>query len=140
MGALVCGGRGKQSRKTPEEVRLAVAHERDLQSFADFELTENLSPRTMQSLAMTAEIIHGAPARYSFAPRGKDGHPFSLPLKTYDESIDVLRRSLDVSTVAELRRLPQIEQVCPRLAISPSLDGRRVTHPKKPRTAQMNHC
>ena len=79
---------------------LAVAYERDLCSFADLLLTEKLGPRTLQTLAMVAEVIHGTPvrfsdpARYSFALGGKDGHPFPVPLRTYDESIDVLRRSL----------------------------------------------
>jgi hypothetical protein len=82
---------------------LAVAYEKDLHSFADFLLTEKLGPRTLQTLAMLAEVIHGTPvrfsdpARYSFALGGKDGHPFPVPLKTYDESIDVLRRSLDAA-------------------------------------------
>ncbi|MGH9609058.1 MAG: hypothetical protein ACRD34_05225 [Bryobacteraceae bacterium] len=45
--------------------------------------------------------MHGAPcrfsdpARFSFALGGKDGHPFPVPLKTYDESLGVLRRALD---------------------------------------------
>lgn len=82
---------------------LAVTYERDLRNFADFLLTEKLGPRTLQTLALVAEVIHGTPvrfsdpARYSFALGGKDGHPFPVPLKTYDESIAVLRRSLDVA-------------------------------------------
>jgi hypothetical protein len=54
---------------------------------------------------MITEVIHGTPvrfsdpARYSFAHGGKDGHPFPVPLKTYDESIDVLRKSLDTAKV-----------------------------------------
>jgi uncharacterized protein len=80
---------------------LAVAHERELHDFSELLLTENLGPRTLQSLALVAEVIHGAPsrfsdpARFSFAHGGKDGHPFPVPLKTYDETIAVLRRSLD---------------------------------------------
>lgn len=80
---------------------LAVAHERDLRDFASLLLLEALGPRTLQSLALIAEVIHGAPsrfadpARFSFAHGGKDGHPFPVPLKTYDESLAVLRRSLD---------------------------------------------
>ena len=80
---------------------LAVAYERDLKSFADLLLVENLGPRTLQTLAMVAEVVHGTPvrfsdpARFSFALGGKDGHPFPVPLKTYDESIGVLRRALD---------------------------------------------
>jgi uncharacterized protein len=132
---------------------LAVAYERDLHSFADFLLTEKLGPRTLQTLAMVAEVIHGTPvrfsdpARYSFALGGKDGHPFPVPLKTYDESIDVLRRSLDAAKIdggdklEGFRRLnkfvdavetdlrPQADLpslVAHELALSPSLGGRSV--------------
>jgi hypothetical protein len=84
---------------------LAVAYERDLRGFADLLLVENLGPRTLQTLALVAEVIHGTPvrfsdpARFSFALGGKDGHPFPVPVKTYDESIAVLRRSLDAAKV-----------------------------------------
>jgi hypothetical protein len=84
---------------------LAVAYERELKGFADLLLVENLGPRTLQTLAMVAEVVHGTPvrfsdpARFSFALGGKDGHPFPVPLKTYDESIAVLRRSLDAAKV-----------------------------------------
>ena len=132
---------------------LAVAYEKDLHSFADFLLTEKLGPRTLQTLAMVAEVIHGTPvrfsdpARYSFALGGKDGHPFPVPLKTYDESIDVLRRSLDAAKVdggdklEGFRRLnqfvgevetdlrPQVDLpslVAHERALSPSLGGRSV--------------
>ncbi len=80
---------------------LAVAYERDLHDFAELLLLENLGPRTLQSLALVAEVVHGAPsrfsdpARFSFAHGGKDRHPFPVPLKTYDESLNFLRTSLD---------------------------------------------
>jgi hypothetical protein len=67
---------------------LAVAHAQDLQDFASLLLVEGLGPRTLQSLALIAEVVHGAPARFSdparfsFAHGGKDGHPFPVPLKT----------------------------------------------------------
>jgi hypothetical protein len=82
---------------------LAVAHEQQLRDFASLLLMENLGPRTLQSLALVAEVVHGTPtrftdpARFSFAHGGKDGHPFPVPLKTYDESIAVLRRALDAA-------------------------------------------
>jgi hypothetical protein len=82
---------------------LAVAYERDLHNFAELLLLEKLGPRTLQSLALVAEVIHGAPtrfddpARFSFAHGGKDGHPFPVPLKTYDESMNFLRAALDVA-------------------------------------------
>jgi len=43
---------------------LAVAYERDLRGFADLLLVENLGPRTLQTLAMVAEVIHGTPVRF----------------------------------------------------------------------------
>lgn len=90
---------------------LALAHERELNNFASLLLLEKLGPRTLQSLALIAEIVHGAPgrfsdpARFSFAHGGKDGHPFPVPLKTYDESISVLRRSLDAAKLGHTEKL-----------------------------------
>ena len=40
---------------------LAVAYERDLHDFAELMLLEKLGPRTLQSLALVAEVVHGAP-------------------------------------------------------------------------------
>jgi uncharacterized protein len=90
---------------------LAVAHEQELRDFASLLLVEGLGPRTLQSLALIAEVVHGAPsrfsdpARFSFAHGGKDGHPFPVPLKTYDESLAVLRRSLDAAHLGHTEKL-----------------------------------
>lgn len=135
---------------------LALAYEREFTDFASLLLLEKLGPRTLESLALVAEVVHGAPsrftdpARFSFAHGGKDGHPFPVPLKTYDESIAVLRRALDAAKLGDteklegFRRLERftraIETNCaPRAdfaaavaherAISPSLGGRTVKSP-----------
>jgi hypothetical protein len=90
---------------------LAAAYERDLRDFASLLLLENLGPRTLQSLALIAEVVHGAPtrfadpARFSFAHGGKDGHPFPVPLKVYDQSLSVLRRSLDQAKLGHTEKL-----------------------------------
>ncbi len=132
---------------------LAVSYDRQLRDFASLLLTDNLGPRTLQTLALVAEVIHGAPsrftdpARFSFALGGKDGHPFPVPLKTYDETLGVLRRSLDAAKLEhsekidgfkrldnlvrniERRYQPQadFERVLEHeRTISPSLDGRMV--------------
>ena len=132
---------------------LATAYRRELKDFADLLLVENLGPRTLQTMAMIAEVIHGTPirfsdpARFSFALGGKDRHPFPVPLTIYDESIGVLRRSVECARVAGaqktdgLRRLDRFvkaveERVQPEAifgevldyerAISRSLNGRSV--------------
>ena len=95
------------------------------------------------------------PARFSFALGGKDGHPFPVPLKTYDESIAVLRRSLDQAKldggvkIEGFRRLDRFVKVVEHEmepvadfdaairhehAISPSLDGRTVHDDKRQMT------
>ena len=90
---------------------LALAHDRELRNFADLLLVDGLGPRTLQSLALVAEVIHGAPsrfsdpARFSFAHGGKDGHPFPVPLHTYDETLAVLRRSLASAHLQETEKV-----------------------------------
>jgi hypothetical protein len=132
---------------------LAVAYERDFHQFTELLLLENLGPRTLQSLALIAEVVHGAPvrfadpARFSFAHGGKDGHPFPVPLKTYDESLNVLRMALEQAKVGDrgkldcFRRLERFVRaveagakpkadfaaaIAHENAISASLDGRSV--------------
>ena len=96
---------------------LAVSHEQKLRDFASLLLVENVGPRTLQTLAMIAEVIHGTPtrftdpARFSFALGGKDRHPFPVPLKTYDESIDILRRSLDAARVGDTEKLDGMKRL-----------------------------
>ena len=107
---------------------LATAYESQPKDFESLLLTPGLGPRTLQSLALVSEVIYGTPsrftdpARFSFAHGGKDGHPFPVPLKIYDESIRVLRDSIEKSKLGYkdksdcIRRLHQtalnIEKNC----------------------------
>jgi hypothetical protein len=80
---------------------LALAHEKQIDNFEDLLLLENVGPRAIQSLTLVSEIIHGTPsrftdpARFSFAHGGKDGHPFPVPTKTYDQTISVLQNAVE---------------------------------------------
>jgi uncharacterized protein len=144
---------------------LATAHERELHDFSELLLTEKLGPRTLQSLALVAEVIHGAPsrftdpARFSFAHGGKDGHPFPVPLKTYDETLSVLRRGLDAAKLnltektGGMKRLDEFvrnvedtrepvadfdEAIAHERAISKSLGGRTVMDDARQKRRQMD--
>ena len=144
---------------------LAIAYERDLREFAELLLLEKLGPRTLQSLALIAEVVHGAPsrfsdpARFSFAHGGKDRHPFPVPLKMYDESLNFLRTSLDkaklggTEKLSGFRRLesfvrnveselePQADFdaiIAHEKEISPSLDGRSVFDDKRKKQRQLS--
>ncbi len=80
---------------------LAAAAERGPTDFADLLLTPGVGARTVRALALVAEVVHGAPcrfsdpARFSLAHGGKDRHPFPVPIKVYDETIRVLRSAVD---------------------------------------------
>ena len=99
---------------------LATAYQSQPKDFESLLLTPGLGPRTLQSLALVSEVIYGTPsrftdpARFSFAHGGKDGHPFPVPLKIYDESIRVLRDSIEKSKLGYndksdcIRRLHQV--------------------------------
>lgn len=79
---------------------LAVAYEKEHLDMESLLLLEGLGPRTLQSLVLVSEVIHGTPsrfsdpARFSFAHGGKDGHPFPVPTKVYDEAIQTLQNAV----------------------------------------------
>ncbi len=82
---------------------LATAYESNPHNFESLLLTPGLGPRTLQSLTLVSEVIYGTPsrftdpARFSFAHGGKDGHPFPVATKIYDESIRILGDSIEKS-------------------------------------------
>ena len=86
---------------------LALAHESDVRDMESLLLLEGVGPRTIQSLTLVSEIIHGTPSRFSdpgrfsFAHGGKDGHPFPVPVKIYDESIQVLETAVRKAKLGE---------------------------------------
>ncbi len=96
---------------------LAVAYERQFHDFAELLLLEKLGPRTLQTLSLVAEVVHGAPtrfsdpARFSFALGGKDRHPFPVPLKTYDESLNVLQSSLESAKIGDRDKIGGFERL-----------------------------
>src|SRR5579883_1467443 len=96
---------------------LATAYERDLRDFTSLLLVENLGPRTLQSLALIAEVVHGAPARFadparfSFAHGGKDRHPFPVPLRVYDETLRVMKDAVQRAKLGNQDRLAALKQL-----------------------------
>ncbi len=96
---------------------LAVAHDKGLRDFESLLLLEGVGPRTIQSLALVSEIIHGTPsrfadpARFSFAHGGKDGHPFPVPTTVYDETIQVLHTAVEKAKLGNADRSQAIKNL-----------------------------
>jgi hypothetical protein len=96
---------------------LAAAADRGPKDFPDLLLTPGVGARTVQALAMVAEVVHGAPcrfsdpARFSLAHGGKDRHPFPVPLKVYDETIGVLKAAVRGARLGREEELSAIQRL-----------------------------
>jgi hypothetical protein len=114
---------------------LAAAADRGPRDFADLLLTPGVGARTVEALAMVAEVLHGAPcrftdpARFSLAHGGKDRHPYAVPLKVYDETITVLKSALARAKLGReeelsaLRRLDNQARAIEGLVSGPSTEA-----------------
>ncbi|WP_233268703.1 DUF763 domain-containing protein [Mucilaginibacter lacusdianchii] len=96
---------------------LWLAHEKQPKDFEELLLLQGVGPRTLQSLALVSEVIYGTaarftdPARYSFAHGGKDGHPFPVPTKIYDETINILQKSIQQAKIGHTEKAQAIKSL-----------------------------
>ena len=114
---------------------LATAAERGPAEFPQLLSIPGVGARTVQSLAMVAEVVHGAPyrfrdpARFSLAHGGKDRHPYPVPLKVYDETIRVLKSAVQKAKLGrdgEMQALKRLDDQARQLeltATGPSLEA-----------------
>lgn len=124
---------------------LAAAAECGPRGFAELLQVPGVGARTVRSLAMVAEVVHGAPcrfsdpARFSLAHGGKDRHPFPVPTKVYDHTIGVLKRAVHNAKLGReeqleaLKRLDAQARQLERDATGPSVveyiaEERRMSH------------
>lgn len=86
---------------------LMLAHKTNVTDIESLLLLEGVGPRTLQSLTLVSEVIHGTPsrfsdpARFSFAHGGKDGHPFPVPTSVYDETIEQFNTAIRQAKMGE---------------------------------------
>ncbi|MBN9310460.1 DUF763 domain-containing protein [Devosia sp.] len=96
---------------------LAAAADRAPEDFADLLLVPGVGARTVRALAQVAEVVHGAPhrfadpGRFAMAHGGKDGHPFPVPLKVYDETIRVLKSAVGKARLGADEELAAIRRL-----------------------------
>jgi hypothetical protein len=96
---------------------LAAASELGPVDFPDLLLAPGVGARTVQSIAMVAEVVHGTPyrfqdpARFSLAHGGKDRHPYPVPTKVYDDTIRVLKSALEQAKLGQDERLQAMRRL-----------------------------
>jgi uncharacterized protein len=113
---------------------IAAAAERGPADFPELLLVPGVGARTVRALAMVSEIIHGAPyrfsdpARFSLAHGGKDRHPFPVPLRVYDKTIEILKSAITRGKLGRdeelgaLKRLDDQARFLERHAAGPSVE------------------
>lgn len=96
---------------------LAAAADRAPEDFAELLLVPGIGGRTVRALAMVAEVVHGAPcrfsdpARFSLAHGGKDRHPFPVPTKIYDQTIQVMKSVVRKAKLGESEELAAVKRL-----------------------------
>jgi hypothetical protein len=74
-------------------------------NFESLLMIDGLGKNTLRALALVADIVYNAeydrqdPAKYSFAVGGKDGVPFPVNRKVYDETIEFLESLVEQATL-----------------------------------------
>ncbi|NYF22647.1 hypothetical protein HDC36_004124 [Xanthomonas sp. JAI131] len=96
---------------------LAAAAECGPQDFTELLQVPGVGARTVRALALVAEVLHGAPcrftdpARFSMAHGGKDGHPFPVPTRVYDHTIGVLKTAVAQARLGREEKLEAIRRL-----------------------------
>jgi hypothetical protein len=96
---------------------LNMAYNRDIDNFEDLVMMKGVGPRTLKSLAMVSEVVHGDasrfedPARFSFAIGGKDGRPHPIDTKAMDETIDMLQNSVEKAKMGDKEKSRAIKRL-----------------------------
>jgi hypothetical protein len=114
---------------------LAAAADAGPKDYAELLLMPGIGARAVEALAFVAEVLHGAPsrfsdpARFSLAHGGKDGHPFPVPIKVFDETIRLLKRAVEraklgsTEALAAIRRLDAQARMLEPKPSSPTFDA-----------------
>ncbi|MDP2642910.1 MAG: DUF763 domain-containing protein [Candidatus Peregrinibacteria bacterium] len=91
--------------------------ERQPENYETLLQQKGVGAKTIRALSLVSEVIYGAeasytdPARYSFAHGGKDSTPYPVDKKTYDQSIDILKRAVEKSHISLTEKKGAIERL-----------------------------
>jgi hypothetical protein len=96
---------------------IAAAAECGPKDFAELLLVPGVGARTVRALALVAEVVHGAPcrfsdpARFSMAHGGKDRHPFPVPIRVYDQTLGVLKSAVRNARLGREEQLSALKRL-----------------------------
>ncbi len=92
-------------------------YERQPENFESLLGIRGLGPKSLRALALLSDVIYGAPpsytdpAIYSYAHGGKDGIPYPVDRKLYDNSIEILERAIKESNLGREEKLKALRRL-----------------------------
>ena len=96
---------------------LARAYEFQPSNYEELLSVKGVGPATVRGLALVAELVYGEepswedPVKFSFAYGGKDGVPFPVDCKAMDESIEILRESVQQAKIGDKEKLQSLQRL-----------------------------
>ncbi len=96
---------------------LTKTYERQPKDFERLLGIKGVGPKTIRALSLISEIIYGTPpsyrdpARFSFAHGGKDGTPFPVDRKTYDKTIDIMKKAIHSASIGNEEKMQAIKRL-----------------------------
>jgi hypothetical protein len=78
---------------------------------------KGVGPATVRGLALVAELVYGEepswedPVKFSFAYGGKDGVPYPVNREAMDESIEILRKTVQEAKIGDKEKLQSLQRL-----------------------------
>ncbi len=96
---------------------LSRAYEFQPNNYEELLSVKGVGSATVRGLAMVAELIYGEkpswedPVKFSFAYGGKDGVPYPVDREAMDESIQILKDSIQQARLGEKEKLRTLQRL-----------------------------
>lgn len=96
---------------------LSRMYEFQPQNYEELLSIKGVGPATVRGLALVSELVYGEepswedPVKFSFAYGGKDGVPFPVDRRAMDESIGILKKSVEEARVGERDKLHSLQSL-----------------------------
>jgi hypothetical protein len=92
-------------------------YDRSPSNFEELLGIKGVGPKSLRALSLISELVHGVkpsfrdPTRFSFAHGGKDGHPYPVDRKVYDQTIAVLKGAIEKARVGDREKMDAIRRL-----------------------------